>query len=405
MHITLIDETEAPARPGLARPGKRYLEMVEVLDLLVPGKVVRVASTNGEEATQIRRRLLEIAATRGQRVSIWEHADGAIYASLTVRDGSYPPEIESAANGVSKAPRGLAETADRMPSSLLTSERRDQQLGLIDFATLYERDDVFQVATDLGPLWVHADDTMVSRLLQRFGTWQPEEAAFIRSLIRPGMNVVDIGAMIGYFSVFFAQAVGPTGRVLSLEPEPRNFALLCANLRSFQQTNAEPIRAAAARSAGMIAMSLSADNFGNHRAFSAQSASDIIEVEGVHVDDLLRPEARIDLVKIDAQGMDHVAVQGLERTIRRHRPVVLVEFAPSHIEEFGDRPSDVLAYYRSLGYSLSLVSQPTIPLRIEDDQGLPEAVRSQKPNHTDFVLRPITDDPIAEEADKSELQV
>ena len=48
----------------------------------------------------------------------------------------------------------------------------------------------------------------------------------------------------------------------------------------------------------------------------------------------------------------------MENLLARWKPVLLVEFWPLGIDELGNRPIDVLSYYRSLGFSVSLVDQP-----------------------------------------------
>lgn len=49
--------------------------------------------------------------------------------------------------------------------------------------------------------------------------------------LRTGDTVVDVGANIGMFSLLAAQAVGPTGVVLSVEPAPQTAAALVLNLQ------------------------------------------------------------------------------------------------------------------------------------------------------------------------------
>jgi hypothetical protein len=48
------------------------------------------------------------------------------------------------------------------------------------------------------------------------------EASLVRSFLAPGMNVVDVGANIGYYTLMFAQVVGPEGRIITIEPSPEN---------------------------------------------------------------------------------------------------------------------------------------------------------------------------------------
>ena len=63
----------------------------------------------------------------------------------------------------------------------------------------------------------------------------------------------------------------------------------------------------------------------------------------------------VSLVKIDAQGTDHIALEGIRQTLTRCRPVVFTEFWPQGIREFGDDPVEVVAGYRQLGYRITMI--------------------------------------------------
>src|SRR5579862_7639716 len=71
----------------------------------------------------------------------------------------------------------------------------------------------------------------ISREVCFTGYYEPQETAIVRSILRPGMNFVDVGANWGYFTLLSASLVGANGRVLSLEPDPRLFLMLSENVR------------------------------------------------------------------------------------------------------------------------------------------------------------------------------
>lgn len=206
--------------------------------------------------------------------------------------------------------------------------------------------------------------------IRRVRTWEPEERALLRSLLRPGMNVLDIGANVGIHTILRAEAVAPSGRVLAIEPDLENCALLAANVWDAGVAGVEVVRGAAGATTGIATLSLDNENRGNHRAFAVAAAERTVAVPAVRVDDLVRPEALIDLVKIDVQGTDHVVVRGMEETIRHYWPTIVVEFWPDGIVEYGDRPLDVLAYYRGLGLSVELVQTPGVDWQERGDGAL-----------------------------------
>jgi len=138
----------------------------------------------------------------------------------------------------------------------------------------------------------------------------------------------------------------------------------------------------------MTRLWLDAGNFGGHHAFARDEASQSIEVPAVRLDDLLTSDTRIDVVKVDIQGMDHAALEGMTDTLRRDRPTVLAEFAPMLIADFGDEPTSVLALYRRLGFSVASIEEPERILLPGDDARFIEDVIGRRRQHTNLVLRP-----------------
>ena len=69
--------------------------------------------------------------------------------------------------------------------------------------------------------------------------------------LRPGDLFIDVGAHIGYFTLLASTLAGPSGRVMSFEPEEKNHAALLNHLKLNQSTNIEPYRWALSASTGV----------------------------------------------------------------------------------------------------------------------------------------------------------
>ena len=211
-----------------------------------------------------------------------------------------------------------------------------------------------EVQTDVGALLVSAHDRVVHHVLRDTGVWEKGESDALRGFLTPGMTFVDIGAHVGYMTLLAAAAVGPSGRVIAFEPAPGNYELLQANLRRNGVTNAVAIPAAAWKETGPVTFSLDEFNTGDHRAY-ARPGAETFEVPGFALDDVIPGDVMVDVVKVDAQGTDHLALQGMARTLASCRPVLLVEYFPPGITELGDDPLAVLALYRDLGFSITVL--------------------------------------------------
>src|SRR5258707_10706146 len=69
------------------------------------------------------------------------------------------------------------------------------------------------------------------------GRYEPQETAILQHVLRPGMTFVDVGANWGYFTLAGAFLVGPTGRVVSVEADPRACWTVQSNLDRNAQGN------------------------------------------------------------------------------------------------------------------------------------------------------------------------
>lgn len=81
-----------------------------------------------------------------------------------------------------------------------------------------------------GSLIYYAGDRGVGEALARSGEWRAGEINLLQHLVRSGDWVAEVGAGIGAQTVYWAKAVGRSGRVLAIEPQRLLVQTLCANL-------------------------------------------------------------------------------------------------------------------------------------------------------------------------------
>ena len=224
-------------------------------------------------------------------------------------------------------------------------------------------------------------DNVISPFLFVHGCWEPYETQLMTSLLRPGMTVIDVGAHVGYHSLLAAKAVGSTGRVISFEPSPGNFALLTENIslnKLSKIIRAE--NAAVADYSGELELYLSSYNTGDHRIYSTQSDDDDIFNAGAHrqsvrvavlnLDDYLSEHgiSRVDLVKIDVQGAEMGVLAGMKKTLLSNPHLLLfTEFWPHGLRRFGVEPQSLLHFLvDEIGLSLFHIlpdEQRVVPIK------------------------------------------
>jgi len=209
------------------------------------------------------------------------------------------------------------------------------------------------VETVVGELLLPADCSTITPWVARTGEWDPEDALALRSLLRPGMTMLDVGAHVGYFALVAARVVGPGGRVVAIEADPENFALLQANAHRAAPGVLETVHAAAWSSSGTLELTRAADgNTGDGRMYRHAGSVRAITVPAVRVDEVFGPHEWVDVALLDTQGTEQMALEGMRETLARCHPHILAEFWPRGIREFGRDPSEALAIYREHGYRI-----------------------------------------------------
>jgi len=182
--------------------------------------------------------------------------------------------------------------------------------------------------------------------------FEPGETRFFKETLRPGQVVLDVGANIGYFTLLFAQQVGPRGHVYAVEPEPRNFELLRRNISLNGFANVTAIQRAAWHEPSTLMLYLNEDNRGDHRSYPSEESRVGVSIPAAPIDDLLGQLPRpVDVVKIDIQGAEYNAVRGMRNLLARNYDVqVLTEFWPGGLRRCGSDPERYLSFFRDLGF-------------------------------------------------------
>jgi FkbM family methyltransferase len=170
------------------------------------------------------------------------------------------------------------------------------------------------------------------------------------------MTFLDVGANWGYFTLLAAHLVQAEGRVVSLEPDPRLFSILQKNVHRNALDHVIPLQVAAADAAGTLTLSGYAEgseNRGIGRVVSGQPIGPAFEVKAESLDAVIGRLAieHIDLLKMDIEGAEGMALAGLRRALSDKRvDRVLLELHPWAFAEQGLSTEQVLGHLLKAGY-------------------------------------------------------
>lgn len=86
------------------------------------------------------------------------------------------------------------------------------------------------------------------------GCFERNVRTWLRGLLRPGDTFVDAGANVGFFTLYGAHLVGPSGRVVAIEPFPSNFRTLSDNISRNNLGYVKPQQVALGKEKGVLTL-------------------------------------------------------------------------------------------------------------------------------------------------------
>ncbi len=173
---------------------------------------------------------------------------------------------------------------------------------------------------------INKNDTYVGQALLRYGEYGQQEYALLSSVTSASSVIAEVGANMGAHTVRLAKHVGMQGRVVAFEPQPVMFQALCGTiaLNSLMNVDCYPY-ALSSESGRLVIPSLDYRQQNNFGGISFETPADQgLPVPLNRFDDVyLLP--RLDLMKIDVEGMELSVLEGAEAMINKFRPVIYME--------------------------------------------------------------------------------
>jgi len=205
--------------------------------------------------------------------------------------------------------------------------------------------------------YLNYEDGWFSNYVAVHGYWEKMETEAVRAHVRPGMRVLDIGAHTGYYTILFSNLVGERGRVIAFEPEPASFLTLQRNIEGLRYHNVELVNKAVWDATGEVGLNINRDDSLDHSIVVARDGMSSVTVDAIAVDDYVG-DATFDVIKMDIQGGEGRAMRGMQRTLARHLPEVIVtELWPSALEKASTPASRLFQELLDLGYDIYVIDE------------------------------------------------
>ena len=231
--------------------------------------------------------------------------------------------------------------------------------------------------SNLKPDWVEIEgekmylDEVDALCLSINGIHEKLVTNLIKKEIHSGDVVLDIGAHIGYYTLQFANLVGPTGKVYAFEPEPKNFELLKKNVQINKHDNVVLIQKIVSDKDGIVEFFISKfDSIGN-KLFKSDESGSSIKVGSTTLDEYFKDlKKKIDFIKMDIQGGEGKATLGMKNLLKENKNLKIIQqWAPEPLKQNHTNPEDHLKFLQHIGYKFyeidGTIKKDILPITIE----------------------------------------
>lgn len=205
--------------------------------------------------------------------------------------------------------------------------------------------------TRYGYFVYNKNDKYIGRAIDLYGEYSQHEIELFDQIIKPGQTVLDIGANLGAFTLFFAQKVGIKGKVHAFEPQPFIFQALCANMALNNIMIAKCHWCGLSADAGealIPGFDYSQENNYGGLSLDLFNQGDPVEIRTLDSFNL----KACDFVKIDVEGMESDVLKGGAVTIEKFKPILFIE------NDRKDKSDELIRLLSKWGYNLYWYNPP-----------------------------------------------
>ena len=195
------------------------------------------------------------------------------------------------------------------------------------------------------------------------GSFEPETVRCHQAIVRQGDIVLDIGANIGAHTLFLAQEVGPTGKVIAFEPTDYAFAKLRRNVAI------NPALAGRIQCLQFLLGDTDEPDAPAKSLYSSWPLKDEIGTHHLHQGRLMTTKGarthrldsaiatlgleHVDCIKLDIDGAECSMLAGAREVLLRWQPIIIMELAPYVLEEKGTSLGVLVQLLKDYGYCLT----------------------------------------------------
>jgi FkbM family methyltransferase len=206
---------------------------------------------------------------------------------------------------------------------------------------------------------------------------EEREMKLLPVLVAEGDTVLDIGANFAYYTERLSRLTGNSGAVIAFEPIPFTFEVCRMIVKKLGLKNITLYNKGVSDKTAQVQFSAPKLGFGGISAGQAHiagrkneekdrkkyynfSEDEYFDCQVVDLDSFGLSLTKLTFVKIDIEGAELFAIKGMEKLLRQHRPVLLIEVQPYFLRGFGIDANEFQQYITDeLGYIICFMDKQT----------------------------------------------
>jgi FkbM family methyltransferase len=166
-----------------------------------------------------------------------------------------------------------------------------------------------------------------------------------KKLIKEGDTVFELGAHIGYISLYFSKLAGQSGKLYVFEPGANNLPYVRENIAHSKIKNIQLVEKAVSDTNGTASFYLEnltgqsnslVKDYRVTKKIQSKSFVELnkneVQVETIRLDDFVQQNniRSINFIKIDIEGAEYMAIKGMPEILAYMKPTMMIEVTENH---------------------------------------------------------------------------
>lgn len=201
-------------------------------------------------------------------------------------------------------------------------------------------------------------DLDLSDLIQwqmALGCYERAETRLMRKLLHPGTTVLDVGANVGHYTLNAAECVGPSGRVVSVEPYHYAADRLSHTIHrnSLQHVTLKRVALSDHEGSTQLADGLPDNHTPSLLTVAPERHHTTIPLARLDdvLDEWIGRFRVVDFMKVDIEGSEPALVRGAQQVLSFGRVrYILMEFSADHLRNAGSSVAKLSIDLKRLGF-------------------------------------------------------